>query len=203
MLYKRKLGMWKRINRDETNEIIKECKREQINSFLPWCKEIVRIASELGIDLEKAKIYSKEKWKEEVNKRIKDKVKRELEEGREDLKRYTNNAKDEITPEKSKRYMRYSQKNAKVWCRMRLDLIDPSPRSPFDPRSIWRCKFCDTSDQSVEHYIVHCSGVDEKVFKGNDRKKLFELIQTLDGDNEDFAKASTIFAKLYELVVRE
>ena len=48
--------MWKRINRDETNEIIKECKREQINSFLPWCKEIVRIASELGIDLEKAKV---------------------------------------------------------------------------------------------------------------------------------------------------
>ena len=37
MLYKRTLGMWKRINRDETNEIIKECKREQINSFLPWC----------------------------------------------------------------------------------------------------------------------------------------------------------------------
>ena len=79
--------MWKRINRDETNEIIKECKREQINSFLLWCKEIFRIASEQGIDLEKAKIYSKEKWKEEVNKRIKDKVKRELEEGREDLKR--------------------------------------------------------------------------------------------------------------------
>ena len=141
--------MWKRINRDETNEIIKECKREQINSFLPWCKEIVRIASELGIDLEKAKVYSKEKWKEEVNKRIKDKVKRELEEGREDLKRYKNNAKDEITPEKSKRYMRYSQKNAKVWCRMRLDLIGTSPRSPLNPRSIWRCKFCDTSDQSI------------------------------------------------------
>ena len=53
-----------------------ECKGEQINSFLPWCKEIVRIASELGIDLEIAKVYSKEKWKEEVNKRIKDKVKR-------------------------------------------------------------------------------------------------------------------------------
>ena len=39
---------------------------------------------------------------------------------------------------------------------------------------------------------MHCSGVDEKVFKGNDRKKLFELIQTLDGDNEDFANINDI-----------
>ena len=92
-LYQRKLGMWKRINREETNNVIKECKREQINKELPWFKELVAIANELKVDLEEAKYVSKEVWKRKVSKSVFERVKRDFMEGMGNLRRYSNNAK--------------------------------------------------------------------------------------------------------------
>ena len=130
-LYQRKLGMWKRINREETNNVIKECKREQINKELPWFKELVAIANELKVDLEEAKYVSKEVWKRKVSKSVFERVKRDFMEGMGNLRRYSNNAKDETVPGKMKRYMKFTQRKAKVWMRARLDLLDPAPRRPY------------------------------------------------------------------------
>ena len=199
-LYQRKLGMWKRINREETNNVIKECKREQINKELPWFKELVAIANELKVDLEEAKYVSKEVWKRKVSKSVFEKVKRDFMEGMGNLRRYSNNAKDETVPGKMKRYMKFTQRKAKVWMRARLDLLDPAPRRPYRIDNIWNCKFCDSNEQSTEHYIVHCQGVND-IFSGIDRKRFFEHIQTLEMSNEHLTEATKNLTKLYNRLV--
>ena len=153
MLYKRKLGMWKRINREESNNVIQQCKNEQINKELPWCKELVRIANELDVDLEEAKTVSKEVWKRKVNKKIYERVEVVIVEvmGNDNVKRYSNNVKDTISPGITKRYMNLTLRKVKVWMRARLDLLDPTPRRPYRAFSIWNCKFCETIEQTTEH----------------------------------------------------
>ena len=127
MLYKRKLNMWKRLNSTERNKTIIECRREQINKELPWFQEIVRIAAYLKINLQEVDKLSKFRWKKEINLKTREKMKEITTEEIKSLKRYKNNIKDEVKPETAKRYMCLSQKKAKIWCRMRLDLIDPHP----------------------------------------------------------------------------
>ena len=63
MLWKRKLGMWWRLKREESNYLMKQCLDDQINSNLPWIVELNRIACKLDIDLDKEKYTSKEQWK--------------------------------------------------------------------------------------------------------------------------------------------
>ena len=193
--------MWKRINRKETNKIITECKNEQINKDLPWSEEIIRIANEIKVNLEEAKHCSKEKWKKDIDSKVLAKVKNTIEEEIGMLKRYKYNIRDDITPGKSKRYMCYSQKKAKIWCRMRLDLADPSPRNPYHPSNIWKCKFCEANDQSTEHYVVNCVEI-TNIFNGLDRKMLFETIRTLEGSDEEFLQATNILVKLYEILIQ-
>ena len=199
-LYQRKLGMWKRINREETNSVIRECRKEQINKELPWCKELIIIANELKVDLEEAKIVSKEVWKRKVSVKIFEKVKRDFVEGMGNLRRYSNNATDEIIPGKRKCYVQLTQRKAKVWMRARLDILDPAPRRPYRINNIWNCKFCDTNDQSTEHYVVHCQGVKE-IFSGIDRKQFFEHIQTLEMNSEQLTAATKNLANLYDRLI--
>ena len=199
-LYQRKLGMWKRINREETNNIIRECKKEQISKELPWCKELVAIANELEVDLEEAKIVSKEVWKQRVSRKVFEKVKRDFMEGMGNLRRYSNNATDETVPGKMKHYMKFTQRKAKVWMRARLDLLDPAPRRPYRIDNIWECKFCDANEQSTEHYIVHCQGVND-IFNGIDRKLFFERIQTLEMNNEQVTETTKNLTKLYNRLI--
>ena len=201
MLYKRKLGMWRRINREETNKVIQECRNEQINRELPWCKELVNIANEIEVDLEEAKTVSKDVWKGKVNKRIFEKVRVDFVEGMGNLRRYSNNVRDEISPGKAKCYTRLTQRKAKVWMRARLDLLDPTPRRPYRPSNIWNCKFCDANDQSTEHYVVHCKGMDE-TFIGTDRHRLFNDIRTLEMNGVQLAEATKALERLYECLVR-
>ena len=200
-LYKRKLRMWKRINRDETNNVIRQCKIEQINKELPWFKELVRIANELDIDLDEAKLVSRNMWKRMINMKVISRVKVDFLEGMGNLKRYSNNAKDEISPGHAKHYCTLTQRKAKVWMRTRLDLLDPAPRRPYRTNNIWNCKFCEVNDQSTEHYVVNCSGVAEN-FNGIDRKRLFKHIQTLEMNDTEFKEATKALESLYKLLTK-
>ena len=117
--------------------------------------------------------------------------------GNDNVKRYSNNVKDTISPGITKRYMNLTLRKVKVWMRARLDLLDPTPRRPYRASSIWNCKFCETMEQTTEHYVVHCAGVNE-MFTGIDRQNLFVSIQTLDMDNPSFEEATKKLEMLYE-----
>ena len=176
MLWRRKLGMWWRLNRKESNQLMKECIKEQINLDLPWILEINRIASKLGVDLDNAKIMSKEQWKQMVKAKVLVEAKEYMESEIDVLKGYRNNAKDEISIGKKKRYITLTQKKAKVWFRMRANIIDPTPRAPYSS-TIWKCKLCHEKEQSTEHYILKCTAIEEEIFQSFDRSYIFRIIQ--------------------------
>ena len=202
MLWKRKLGMWWRLNREESNFLMKQCKREQIDQSLPWILELNEIACHLKVDLTKAKEMSKDAWKQDIKEKIKEKTKHLLETEIEELKRYKKNVKDEIEPGKKKRYTKLTQKKAKIWFRMRADIIDPTPRQPYNPTSIWKCKFCDEKDQSTEHYVKSCTAIKEEVFDGMNRELIYNTIQTLEGNDARFSHVTQILIKLYNLIIK-
>ena len=143
---------------------------------------------------------SKEVWKQKVSVKIFEKVKRDFVEGMGNLRRYSNNATDEIIPGKRKCYVQLTQRKAKAWMRARLDILDPAPRRPYRINNIWNCKFCDTNDQSTEHYVVHCQGVKD-IFSGIDRKQFFEHIQTLEMNSEQLTAATKNLANLYDRLI--
>ena len=99
-LYKRKLMMWWRIEREESNITLKSCKREQVKEDLPWLKEIIKIANRLKIKLEEARITNKEKWKRIIKEKIKEESQKELEEEINKTKLYKENVEDQVEWEK-------------------------------------------------------------------------------------------------------
>ena len=201
ILWKRKLGMWWRINQEEANSLMKECKREQINQSLPWIVQLNEIACRLKIDLDKAKTMTKESWKKEIKKKIEEETRVLLETELKELKGYQKNITDDIIPGKKKRYVKLTQKKAKIWFRMRADIIDPAPRQPHNPVSIWKCKFCNTFEQSTEHYVKTCTGIKEEEFDGIDRGHVYSIIQSLECTEEAFYQITQILTRLYYLVV--
>ena len=200
MLWRRKLGMWWRLNREESNSLMKECLKEQINLNLPWALEINKIACKLEIDLDKAKIMSKEQWKNLVKTRVLVITKQYIENEIKELKGYCNNVKDEIIAGKKKRYISLTQKKAKIWFRMRANIIDPAPRRPYNSVSIWKCKFCNEPDQSTEHYVRNCAAIKEEIFGHWEREHVFRIIQTLECDENTFFEITGILTKIYQLV---
>ena len=89
-IYKKKLLMWNRVNKNE-NKMIKKIKNEQINKDLPWAKQLIEIARRVGIDLVEGKEDNKERWKRKVKDKIMERTKIYLEEERDKLKRYKEN----------------------------------------------------------------------------------------------------------------
>ena len=199
MLWRRKMGMWWRLNRKESNQLMKECVKDQINLNLPWILELNSIASQLEIDLVCAKELSKEQWKTLVKGKVLVKAKQYLQTEIEELKGYRNNIQDEISIGKKKRYVALTQKKAKVWFRMRANLIDPTPREPYGS-TIWKCKFCHEREQSTEHYVLRCTSIKEEIFLNYDREYIFQIIQTLDCDDQTFFDITCILTKLYQLI---
>ena len=139
---------------------------------------------------------SKEKWKQEIKEKIRNKAKDYIETEINNTSRYKNNIKDEIVVGKRKRYAVLSQKKAKVWFRLRTDLIDPTPREPYHPESKWKCKFCSAREQGTEHYVRFCPGT-AKILEEWDRDALFQFIQKLDGPDNYFYGATIVLEKLY------
>ena len=95
--------MWWRLNRDESNALMKQCINSQITHSLPWMMEINKIACKLNVDLEDAKKMSKEQWKTLVKGKVltvaTDEIKTEISR----LKGYNSNLKDEIHIGKKKK----------------------------------------------------------------------------------------------------
>ena len=199
MLWKRKLGMWWRLNRKDSNLLMKECLSEQIKQGLPWLVEVNGIASKLKVDLTHAKKMSKESWKNHVKSKITDIVKEETIMEIAKLQGYNNNVKDEIMIGKKKRYASLSQKKAKVWFRMRADIIDPAPRQPYNPISKWKCKFCEENDQSTAHYVKSCKGI-EDIFQGINRDNVYLIIQSMDCDEPTFHDVTYILQRVYDSI---
>ena len=127
--------------------------------------EVNDIAAKLKVDLTQVKKMSKESWKNHVKSKIIEVFQEESVTEIRKLKGYRNNVKDEIEIGKKKKYMRLSQKKAKIWFRMQTDIIDPAPRQPYHPLSKWKCKLCDENVQSTEHYVKKCKGIQD-IFQG-------------------------------------
>ena len=191
--------MWWRMNQENSNDLIQNCKREQIQNCLPWIKELSKIAVKLDVDLECAKKMSKEGWKNLIKKKIICKTKEYIENELELNKRYKHNMKDDIIVGQKKRYTNLTQKKAKIWFRMRADIVDPAPRTPYHPINKWRCKLCPEKDQSTEHYIRHCPGTTE-AFNGQNRNDVYQFIQKLDGNDEYLYQTTLILEKIYNLI---
>ena len=118
----------------------------------------------------------------------------------EKLKGYNDNVTDEIVIGKKKRYITMSQKKAKIWFRMRAGIIDPAPRQPYHPKSKWKCKFCDANEQTTEHYVRYCDGIDDDVFQGLNRNCVYSTIQTLECDEVTLHQITSIIQKIYYLI---
>ena len=203
MLWKRKLGMWWRLKREESNYLMKQCLNDQINSNLPWIVELNRIACKLDLDLDEAKYTSKEQWKKYVKEKTLNVVKEERLKEVDNLKGYKKNLKDEIEVGKKKRYVSLSQKKAKVWFRMRADIIDPAPRQPYNPQSIWKCKFCEEEQQDTEHYVRLCKGIETEIFDGMNRNLIYSVIQTLQCDESMFIRITYVLMRIYNMINRD
>ena len=194
-VWKKKL--WWRISQPNANTIIKECRREQISSSLPWAKEITYIAGKLNVDLENVTQYNKSRWKKEINNKIRERTKEIIENGIDSLKEY--NVNDSVKPGEQKRYMALPKRMAKIWFRMRGSLIDPAPRTPYSDNK-WKCKFCNKKEQSTKHYIMDCKGI-KNVFGDMPREDIFQTIQDLEGDDEHFKKVTQILIKVYNELI--
>ena len=160
---------------------------------------IAKIAVELGIDLEKAKVTSKQGWKDQVKKKIVEKTRGYLEDEMKQCNKYASNVEDQIAVGGKKRYTNLTQKKAKVWFRMRAGIADPSPRRPYHPISKWKCKLCPTMDQSTEHYIKFCPGT-AQAFNGRNRTDVYRFIQKMDGNDEYLHQVTIILEKIYKQI---
>ena len=200
MLWRRKLGMWWRLNREESNKLLKQCVKEQIELSLPWMLEINKIACKLQVDLNSAKGMSKEEWKNYVKDKVSTLTKETFKTDIEELKGYRKNVKDEVVIGKKKWYTSLCQRKAKIWFRMRADIIDPTPRQPYNPTSIWKCKFCNVNNQSTEHYVKHCEGIEKDIFEGMNRENIFEIIQTLNCGEDILHKTTKILVQIYQAI---
>ena len=173
---------------------IRECRIVQIQEELPWFKGMLDIANRMQIDLLKARETEKEEWKRIVKQRINEKIKQEITEEIGNTKRYKENVDDEIIPGKPKKYMNYNTKTAEVFFRARADILDPAPRNPYHPESIWKCKFCDGRTQGTYHYIVQCEGVSRMI---SERNRTWTVIKTLDADDVEMRSVGNVLRKLF------
>ena len=85
---KMKLMMWHKMNEEKSNEAIKAAVKEQVESQLPWVKQIIKVALKYDIDLTIVKQMSKNKWKNMVTKRIKECLRRQTDQQRNESEKY-------------------------------------------------------------------------------------------------------------------
>ena len=103
-IWKRKLRTWYRINRRESNSMIKEMRKTQIKKNLPWIKKVIEIGRRLNIDLLEAKKLKKTEWKALINKKSETLMKEYLDSQIDRTKRYKENIEEERNYGKPKNY---------------------------------------------------------------------------------------------------
>ena len=197
---KKKLNMWHRINRIESNQLISNIKYTQVMEDLPWMKQLVEIAIEIDINLTEAKKDTKEKWKEKVKKKILNKAKESLEEERNKTERYQFNSTDAVKINEQKSYLQLPTKLVRAFFRGRAGILDPEPTKPYW-RNIWRCKLCKTRDQSTNHYITSCEGTKHVFHNQEERIKTWSNIQTLQPEGQ-LKRTGTILNIIYQIIQR-
>ena len=195
-LYKRKLMMWNRVNREESNKLIQDVVKTQIKLVLPWFKQIIQIGQELNVNIIDGRKMEKEKWKNLVMKKIliatENTVKSEIDK----LKKYKELANDEIAIGIQKKYMSLPVRKAASIFRARTNLLDPSPRKPYW-KSIWRCRFCREKTQDTKHYILNCQRAKEIMGGRKTKEEIWDLITTLNGDQKDMEEIATSLQRLH------
>ena len=55
-------------------------------------------------------------------------------------------------------------------------------------------------DQSTEHYVKNCDGIEKEVFNGINRDIMYSAIQTLDCDERTFLQTTYSIQKIYDLI---
>ena len=199
-LYKRKLMMWNRINREESNSLIKDIMKEQVKKELPWIQQLIKIGQEIEIDIIKGRKMAKKKWKEIIMRKIRVATVKELESEVERITKYREIAKDEIRVGEQKNYMSLPVKKAASTSifRARANLLDPTPRKPYWDR-VWKCKFCRAKTQDTQHYILECTKTSE-IIRGRSKEELWRLITTLEGNKKEIEELAIGLQRLYKKI---
>ena len=200
-LYKRKMMMWNRINKEESNNLIKDVVKEQIKKVLPWFRQVVKIGKDLDVDIIKGRKMDKEKWKNLVKKKINITTEKELKEEIEKLKKYKEIMKDEIEIGKQKKYMCLPVKKAACFFRARTNQLDPCPRKPYWDRK-WRCRFCREKTQDTRHYILQCEKAKQIIGEKQNRNEMWRIITTLDGEEKVLKEVATSLQRLCKEINR-
>jgi hypothetical protein len=195
-LFKRKMMMWNRANRAESNNLIKDVIKEQVKKMLPWFQQIVLIGEELGLDIVQGRKMEKNKWKNMVRKKILEATEKEFNYETTKLKKYKEIAKDEVVIGKQKRYMNLPVKKAACFFRARTNQLDPSPRKPYWSRK-WRCRFCREKTQDTKHYILECRKT-EGWFGNRSRNEVWRIITTLEGEERELKEVAMCLQRLYK-----
>jgi hypothetical protein len=196
-LYKRKMMMWNRVNRDESNNLIKDAVKEQVKRILPWFRQIIMIGKELGIDIIQGRKMDRNKWKKLVNEKIVLATEKEVKDGKEKLKKYKEITKDVVEIGKQKRYMCLPVKKAACFFRARTNQLDPSPRKPYWSCK-WRCRFCREKTQDSKHYILHCEKAGQFLNGNKTREDIWRIVTTLEGEDEDIKEVATGLQRLFK-----
>jgi hypothetical protein len=202
-LYKRKLLMWNRINRKESNKLIQDVTKEQIKKVLPWFKQILQIGEEIDIDIVEGREMKKEVWKRTIMEKIMIASENEFKMEIGKLKKYSELMKDELIVGKQKNYMWLPVKKAACFFRARTNQLDPSPRKPYWERDIWRCRFCRRKSQDTKHYILECKKALEILGGRKAKEEIWRLITTLDGDMKEIEDVATSLQRLYRAINKQ
>lgn len=194
--------MWNRVNREESNQLIKDIVKVQIKKVLPWFKQIIQIGQDLENDIIEGRKMKKEKWKNLVNKQINIAAKDEMLEEIGKLKKYQDIMKDELEVGKQKKYMSLPVRKAASFFRARTNQLDPGPRKPYWKKSKWRCCFCREKTQDTKHYILECNRAGEIMGSKKPREEIWRLITTLDGEEKEIKEVATSLQRLYREINR-
>ena len=197
---KMKLMMWHKMNEEKSNEAIKAAVKEQVESQLPWVKQIIKVALKYDIDLTIVKQMSKNKWKNMVTKRIKECIRRQTDQQRNESEKYI--ATDKIVVGQPKRYMRLERKAATAIMRARSGQLDPTPRKPYWKKK-WRCAFCLEKEQSTRHYVLSCKGTQRFFADNDDRKKTWQRLIELEGTEEEIITLGGKMKKIYKHICEQ
>ena len=201
-LYKRKLMMWNRVNREESNKLIKAVVKEQVKKMLPWFRQIIKIGQDLDIDIIEGRKMKKEKWKKLVVEKIIRATEKELREEIDQLKKYKDIIKDDLVIGKQKQYMCLPVRKAAMVFRARTNQLDPAPRKPYWSERIWRCRFCREKTQDTKHYILECKRAEEIMGSTKGKDEIWRLVTTLDGDRKELEEVATCLQRLYREINR-
>ena len=193
--------MWNRVNRKESNNLIKDVVKEQVKKMLPWFRQVISIGEELDIDIIEGRKMDKNKWKSIVKKNIRLATEKYFKDEIEKLKKYQEIARDEMVIGEQKRYLCLPVKKAACFFRARTNQLDPSPRKPYWNRK-WRCRFCREKTQDTKHYILECQKAEQYLRGKKSREEIWKTITTLEGEENDLKEVAISLQRLYKEINR-